>query len=671
MVDLLLQLFDTSGFPARWFCGEWSSLHGWTHVLADLAIFGAYAAIPLSIATYVLVKKQELEFSRLYWLFAGFILSCGLTHLVEATIFWHPWYRFSALVKVITAVVSWATVLVLIRALPVAMQLPGTARLNQRLSEEVKERKQSEAALQESSTRLELAMKHAGLGDWSWEAGSPVCRMSERAAEIVGLGSQETRAWDALLQSIAERHRGRVVESFQRGFGEGSLVDEEFVFHKADAGEIWLSVKGRRIANEEGPPLRMIGTVADISERKAAEVERERLFTRERQAREEAEAANRMKDEFLAVLSHELRSPLNAILGWAQILKEESGRSELETGLEVIERNTLAQARLVEDLLDMSRVTSGKIALDLQPVDVRTALNTAEEAILPTAAKKSLQLICQTDPDVGAVLGDPARLQQVLWNLLTNAVKFTPAGGRVELSATRMEGAVEIVVKDNGEGITADFLPHIFDRFRQADSSATRRHGGLGLGLSLVKTLVERHGGSIHAESEGPGRGATFRMRLPVAAGNAELPPLDGGMLDPVGRSSAQSLAGVRVLVVEDELENGEMLSYFFRGHGAGVVLVGNGSAGLAELERGRFDVIVSDLGMPGMDGIGFIGEVRAREAEGGPQVPAIALTAFARPEDRRKAIQAGFDTFLTKPVDMEELLAAVRRHSARGRGGS
>lgn len=671
MLDFFSKLFDTSGFPPRWHCGQWSEAHGWLHIISDLAIFGAYAAIPISITAYILSKKQEVAFPKLYYLFAGFILSCGFTHLVEASIFWHPWYRFSALVKVTTAVLSWATVGALIKILPAAMQLPGTTKLNEQLRQEVRERQESEAALQESSTRLELAMEHSGVGDWSWDEDTQMCQLSKRSAEIIGLPGPGVYPWGAVLDVVVPEYRGHVMGSFGKAVENGAVVDEEFLIVKKD-GQSWVSAKGRRVPGPNGKLGRMVGTLADVTGRKKADKERESLLAMESKARREAEEANRMKDEFLAVLSHELRAPLNAILGWAHLLKDTDSQEELAGGLEVIERNTLAQAKLVEDLLDMSRVTSGKIRLDLQAVDLRTIIKTAEDAILPSATAKKIRVLCVVDPRASPVRGDPSRLQQVLWNLLTNAVKFTPEGGKIEVVVARVNSHVEISISDTGMGIAADFLPHVFDRFRQADSTITRKYGGLGLGLALVQTLIEMHGGKVTAESPGPGQGATFRISLPLPVATLEL---GGARMHPAAEEATKEgdpdptdLTGDKVLIVDDEADNGEMLRRLFTNHGAEAVVVLTAAQGLEELGRQAFDVIVSDIGMPEMDGFEFIKEVRAGKSGENRQIPALALTAFARPDDRRRAMIAGFDTFLSKPVDTDELLAVLHRFVSRDR---
>lgn len=639
--------------------------------MGDFAIFGAYSAIPLSIGWFAVRRKPDLHFPKLYWLFAAFILSCGLTHLIEATIFWHPWYRLSALAKGITAVVSWATVLVLIRALPVAVQIPGTARLNRQLLEEIEERKRSEAAEREASTRLEMALDHAGLGTWAWEAETGRCLLSPRAVEILELAPGESHAPADLAAVVSSAHRDRIVAAFREAIDQGGLVSEECLIERKNYSPRWISVKGRAVITGFRPARRMGGTIADITDRKLAEAERERQLAHETGARREAETANRMKDEFLAILSHELRTPLNAILGWVQILQMDEGKAEWrKTGLEVIERNTLAQARLVDDLLDLSAIASGKIVLEFGPVDLGNALNTAAEAILPAAREKSLEVLTRVAPGADSVMADAERLQQVLWNLLTNATKFTPAGGRITVTARPAGDEVEISVADTGEGIAPEFMPHLFDRFRQADASTTRRHGGLGLGLALVKTLVEMQGGRVSAASEGLGKGAVFTIRLPAAALPAEGGSPDGASGAPGAAGESDPplrLAGLRVLLVEDEVENGEMLACLFRLHGATVVYASQAAAALAAVEEGPFHVLVCDLGLPDMDGFEILRRIRAREREAGLRpVPAIALTGFAHHGDRRKADEAGFDRFLAKPVEIPALLAEVRHLGRR-----
>jgi PAS domain S-box-containing protein len=405
----------------------------------------------------------------------------------------------------------------------------------------------------------------------------------------------------------------------------------------------------------------------EASQRAAAE--RERLLEAERAARTEAERVSVMKDEFLATLSHELRTPLNAILGWAQLLRGQP-RDRIDDGLEVIERNAKAQTQLIEDLLDMSRIASGKVRLDVQGVDLPGLLHAAVDAIRHSAEAKDIRLQVVVDPLAGPVRGDPNRLQQCFWNLLSNAIKFTPKGGKVQVALARVESHVEISVTDDGEGIAPDFLPFVFERFRQADSSSTRNHGGLGLGLSIVKNLVELHGGTVRAKSAGPGRGATFCIELPLLVVHAA--PEERRRRHPSSPSEATtsgdfpSLDGVTVLAVDDEPDARELIRAVLGQCGARVLLASSAAEGLAMVSRERPDMILSDIGMPGEDGYALIRHVRALPANEGGRTPAAALTAFARAEDRTRALRAGFQTHVVKPVEPTELAAVVASLATR-----
>jgi PAS domain S-box-containing protein len=394
--------------------------------------------------------------------------------------------------------------------------------------------------------------------------------------------------------------------------------------------------------------------------------EREALLEAERAARAESERVSLMKDEFLATLSHELRTPLNAILGWAQILRSrERPDAELGEGLEVIERNTRVQAQLIEDLLDMSRIISGKLRLDVQRVDLQDVVRAAVASVRHSAEAKAIRLQVVLDPAAGPVRADPDRLQQCFWNLLSNAIKFTPRGGRIQVSLERVNSHLEVCVVDTGQGIKPEFLPHVFERFRQADGSTTRRHGGLGLGLSIVKHLVELHGGSVRAKSPGEGQGATFCIELPlmvVHPAGPDSPPREhprGG-----GRESGEvdhpSLDGVSVLVVDDEPDARHLIRRVLEACGARVIVASTADEGLAAVRAERPDMIVSDIGMPDEDGYDFIRKVRALPAAHGGRTPAAALTAFARAEDRTRALRAGYQTHVAKPVEPTELTAVV-----------
>ncbi|HYO63822.1 MAG TPA: ATP-binding protein [Pyrinomonadaceae bacterium] len=395
-----------------------------------------------------------------------------------------------------------------------------------------------------------------------------------------------------------------------------------------------------------------------LSEREQAERERDLLLVREREARAEAEAANRIKDEFLATLSHELRTPLVAIIGWADLLR--SGRLKEEAraqALETIERSALAQSQLINELLDVSRIITGKLLLNTEELDLASVVGAAVEVMRPAANAKNIAIRQRCEPGAAVVSGDAARLQQVVWNLLANAVKFTPKGGRVEVAAECSDSHVTLSVSDTGRGISAEFLPHVFDRFRQADSTTTRRHGGLGLGLAIVRHLVELHGGTVTAESPGEGLGTTFSVSLPLAAGHV-VASKAAACVREAGGEGGQVLGGVRVLVVDDEADTRAVISAVLAESGAEVHACDSTREALAELERWTPDVIMSDIGMPGEDGYALMREVRSRARAS--SIPAAALTAYARDEDRRLAYAAGFQKHLAKPVRSAELVNAV-----------
>ncbi|WP_437675612.1 PAS domain-containing protein [Sorangium sp. So ce131] len=410
----------------------------------------------------------------------------------------------------------------------------------------------------------------------------------------------------------------------------------------------------------------------DITEQKRSEAERAQLLDQEQRARQHAEQLNRLKDEFLATVSHELRTPLQSILGWARILRTGDVDAEsLDRGLVTIERNAKAQSQLIEDVLDASTIIAGKLQLRTDPVDVRQVLATALDLVRPAALAKGVSVNAWVVDDVGIFLGDADRLQQIVWNLLTNAVKFTPSGGHVRVGARRVDALLEVEVEDDGEGIPKSFLPFLFERFRQADGGMTRAHGGLGLGLAIVRHLAEAQGGTVHADSEGDGKGARFRVRLPIRAEAqpAAASPQRRSSDAPTG-SARRVLEGIRVLVVDDETDARELLGIIFVRAGAIVREAASASAAIEALRAGEFDVLVSDIGMPGEDGYAMIRRLRAM----GPEVPAsgipaLALTAYTRMEDRRQAIASGFQMHLAKPIEPNSLVTAVAH--LVGRGGS
>ncbi|HXH83233.1 MAG TPA: ATP-binding protein [Candidatus Tectomicrobia bacterium] len=377
-----------------------------------------------------------------------------------------------------------------------------------------------------------------------------------------------------------------------------------------------------------------------------------------RAARAEAEVANRLKDEFLAVVSHELRNPLNAVLGWAQLL----GRREMDPerarhALETIQRNARLLARIIDDLLDLSRIVHGGVRIERAPVDLVAVARGALDEMSPAAEAKSVKLTFTCPGMPRPVAGDAIRLQQVIANLLSNAIKFTPAGGRVELTLTQAGPDAVIEVRDTGQGIDASFLPHVFGLFTQADASPARRHGGLGLGLAIVRALVEGHGGSVRADSGGPGQGATFTVRLPMMEQHRS----DAGADDSAGTTPpAVRLDGVRVLLVEDDVDGRAMLAMVLEADGAIVVTAGSAGEALATLDTIRPDVMVADIGLPDVDGIALIRQLRARGAEHGGATPAIAFTGYAGAEDHALTLAAGFQAYIQKPVDLDGLIATI-----------
>lgn len=407
----------------------------------------------------------------------------------------------------------------------------------------------------------------------------------------------------------------------------------------------------------------VVALVTDVTERRAAENERARLLAAEREARADAELANRTKDEFLATLSHELRTPLNAILGWSQILRMAGlPPDEVKHGLQTIERNAKLQAQLVEDLLDLSRITSGKLRLETRPVDLPIVLDAALDSVRPAAQAKGIRIIPLLDASASPVLGDAGRLQQVVWNLLSNAIKFTPSGGTVELILQRIGGRAEILVSDTGIGMKPDFLPHVFERLRQADASTTRLHGGLGLGLAIARHLIEAHGGTIEARSAGENRGATFIVTLPLSL-NAAVKAVEveaSGSDTSLDGMFQRRLEGVRVLVVDDEPDALDLVSRALKQDGAEVRLAASAAEALGAIDELNPDVLISDIAMPGQDGYELIRQLRSRERPEGRRLPAVALTAFARKEDRERALRAGYQEHLAKPVEPARLAAVV-----------
>ena len=408
--------------------------------------------------------------------------------------------------------------------------------------------------------------------------------------------------------------------------------------------------------------------IRDITERKLAQEEHRILFESCQTAYADAHIASGIKDEFLATLSHELRTPLTAILGWSNMLATENlDEPAAKRAIEVIVRNARAQRQLIDDLLDISRIITGKLRLDVRPVEPASMIATIIEGLRPAADAKNIDLHSLSDPGIIPITADPDRLQQVIWNLVSNAIKFTPKGGSVQVRLQRVASHVEIAVSDTGQGIDPALLPNVFDRFLQADSSTTRAHGGLGLGLSIVRELVELHGGTVSAASPGVGEGATFKVLLPLLSVHHELTKVE--VISPVDRNTALPepvLDDVRVLVVDDEPEALELVSAVLTTRGADVVSVGSAGEAIEEMEKHQFDVLVSDIGMPETDGYELIKQVRRLSPEHGGRIPAAALTAYAGVEHRIKVLSAGYQMHIPKPVEPVELATVVVSLAAR-----
>jgi PAS domain S-box-containing protein len=517
---------------------------------------------------------------------------------------------------------------------------------------DIDEQKRAVEALRESEARFRVAI----------ESAPNAMVIIDEAGLISYVNKQTETMFGYAREDVLGKPAQMLLGEQQAEFFADPAKSAESVGRRHDGEEFPIEIRLNPFAADEGRGV--LAAIADITDRKVLEQRREELLESERYARTESERVGRMKDEFLATLSHELRTPLNAIMGWTHLLRRGGSPAELVQGLDTIERNARAQAQLIEDLLDMSGIVSGKVRLEVAKLDLAPVIQAAVNAVRPSAEAKGLRLETIIDPLAGPVSGDATRLQQVIWNLLTNAIKFSSRGGLVQVVLHRADSNLEVSVTDTGKGIPAEFLPHVFERFRQADSSPTRRHGGLGLGLAIVKQLVEMHGGIVAATSPGEGQGATFTIQLPMivtqtadeetpahARANGELVPIDQESCD---------LTGVQVLVVDDEADARTLVSRLLDECGAVVTTASSTSEALERLQNGHFDVLVCDIGMPGEDGYTLIRKARALAVEQGGKVPAIALTAFARSKDRVRAMLAGYNVHLAKPVEPQELIATV-----------
>jgi len=695
--------FSSGPFIPHGHCYLWQTDLVWLHIISDALIALAYYSIPATLF-YFVRKREDLPFHWIFLLFSGFIVACGTTHLMEIWTLWHPTYWLSGLVKALTATISLFTAVQLVPLVPQALALPSPSQLeqanqqlqtqiterlrieaqlikyqndleelvairtneisktNEQLQQEIAERQRILEVLRQSEERYRYLAEAIPQLVWTTNANGESDYFNQQWSEYTGLTFEQSlgSGWVAALHPDDVQNAYKV---WLNAVNSGTLYENEYRFKRAtDASYRWQLARGLPLKDEQGVVVKWFGTCTDIQEQKQIQQERAHLLELEQAARAKAETANRIKDEFLAVLSHELRTPINAILGWSMLLQ--NGRLEAEKtsqAIATIERNAKLQVQLIEDLLDVSSILQGKLTLQIKNIHLESIVLSAIETMALAAQTKSIQVSTIFAQNVGPVLGDSTRLQQVVWNLLSNAVKFTPQGGKVEVQLNKANGYAQIIVNDTGKGISTEFLPYAFDYFRQADSSFTRKFGGLGLGLAIVRNIVEMHGGTVTAASPGEDQGATFTVSLPLIQDKSQ-----GLMNEPNHLSflipNSLSLAGVQILVVDDDTDSRDFVAFVLEQDGAEVITASSALAVLQVLEQTKPDVLVSDIGMPDMDGYTLLRQLRTWSAEQGGKIPAIALTAFASNQDRQQALAAGFQMHLSKPINPEELVAVIVR---------
>ncbi|WP_225912176.1 hybrid sensor histidine kinase/response regulator [Nostoc flagelliforme] len=705
MSDIISELwtnFFTSGsFIPHGHCYLWQTNLVWLHILSDAFIAVAYYSIPATLF-YFVRKRQDLPFDWIFLLFSGFIVACGTTHLIEIWTLWHPTYWLSGFVKAITAIISVVTAVQLIPLVPQALALPSPAQLeqgnqelqtqiaerlrveeelrkyqnhleemvavrtneitktNEQLQQEILERQRILEILRQSEERYRYLAEAIPQLVWTTNANGECDYFNQNWCEYTGLTLEQSlgSGWLAALHPDDIQNADEV---WSNAVKNSTIYNNEYRFKRASDGSYrWQLARGLPLKDEQGIVVKWFGTCTDIHEQKQILEERAHLLELEQVARAKAETANRIKDEFLAVLSHELRTPLNAILGWSKLLQlGRLNQAKTSEALATIERNANLQVQLIEDLLDISRILQGKLTLDITKINLESTILSALQTMRLAAEAKLIEVSTVFEPLMGEVMGDSTRLQQVVWNLLSNAVKFTPKGGKVEVRLEQADGYAQIIVSDTGKGISADFLPFVFDYFRQADSTSTRNFGGLGLGLAIVRNIIEIHGGIVKADSHGENKGATFTVSLPLL--QDESPSLKDEQNYPVLLTpKSLPLAGIRVLVVDDDADSLDFAAFVLEQDGAFVIALSSAYEALKTLAEVKPDVLVSDISMPDMNGYMLIRKVRTWTPEQGGQIPAIALTAFARNDDQQEALKAGFQMHLSKPFNPEKLIAAI-----------
>lgn len=648
-MDFLARLFDTNGFVPRWNCGNWTGGHGWLHILSDLGIWSAYFAIPLVLAYFVL-RRRDLPFRTIFVLFVAFILLCGMTHLMEAIIFWHPAYRLAGVIKLVTAVVSWVTVFSLMRVVPGVL----TMRTPEELEREIAARIAAEEALQRANAELERRVQERT------RELSVLASIVESSDDVIISKSLDGRiqSWNAGAEQVfgypAEEAVGKHISLIippERMQEEDEIIRRlkmgERIKHfdtvrlRRDGQQVPVSVTTSPIRDETGQIIAASKIARDITERKRSEEELRRLAA-------QLSEADRRKDEFLATLAHELRNPLAPLRNAVQIFRIAADQQTRENARAMMERQLTQLVHLVDDLLDVSRITSGKLQLRKEQVALKAVVDNAIEIARPLIDRMRHALTVKLPDEKLVVDADLTRLGQVLANLLNNSAKYTDPGGRIWLTVERQGSDVVLSVRDTGIGIAAEQLPSLFTMFNQGSRALEQTQGGLGIGLTLVKRLVEMHGGSCEARSEGVGKGSEFIVRLPVVVETLKSEPANR-------QRERAACSSLRILIVDDNRDAADSLSIMLQMAGNETRIAYDGLQGLEHADAFRPDVLLLDIGLPKLNGYEVCRRIRGEPW--GKNMVLIAITGWGHDNDRRSSQEAGFDHHLVKPVDLNGLL--------------